>query len=110
MKLKTKMSLLLGMTFLSITPIMQTKAINVLTYEDIKCTETTEWKEYQKLTSKERENLIEPVHCEEMRSVSAKQKVVGAPLITNPEYVQMIIMEEIFQNSQLMTLLKATEI
>lgn len=85
MKLKTKMSLVLGMTVLSITPVMQTKAINVLTYEDIKCTETTEWKEYQKLTSKERENLIEPVHCEEMRSLSAKQKVVGAPLITNPE-------------------------
>ena len=47
MKIKTKMSLILGMTILSITPVIQAKAIDVLTYGDIKCTETKEWKEYK---------------------------------------------------------------
>ena len=49
MKLKTKMSLILGMTILSITPVIQAKAIDVLTYDDIMCIEKKEWKEYNNL-------------------------------------------------------------
>ncbi len=83
MKLKTKMSLVLGMTILSITPVMQAKAIDVLTYDDIKCTETKEWKEYKKLSVKDKKNIIPPIRCEEMKTKSSKIKTVGAPLITD---------------------------
>ena len=64
MKLKTKMSLILGMTILSITPVIQAKAIDVLTYGDIKCTETKEWKEYKKLSAKDRKGTVPPIQCE----------------------------------------------
>ena len=83
MKLKTKMSLVLGMTILSITPVMQAKAIDVLTYDDIKCTETKAWKEYKKLSAKDRKGIIPPIQCEEMKTKSSKIKTVGAPLITD---------------------------
>ena len=83
MKLKTKMSLILGMTILSITPVIQAKAIDVLTYDDIKCTETKAWKEYKKLSAKDRKGIIPPIQCEEMKTKSSKIKTVGAPLITD---------------------------
>ena len=83
MKLKTKMSLILGMTILSVTPVMQAKAIDVLTYDDIKCTETKAWKEYKKLSAKDRKGIIPPIQCEEMKTKSSKIKTVGAPLITD---------------------------
>ena len=83
MKLKTKMSLILGMTILSITPVMQAKAIDVLTYDDIKCTETKAWKEYKKLSAKDKKGVIPPIQCEEMKTKSSKIKTVGAPLITD---------------------------
>lgn len=83
MKLKTKMSLILGMTILSVTPVMQAKAIDVLTYDDIKCTETKAWKEYKKLSAKDRKGIIPPIQCEEMKTKSSKIKTLGAPLITD---------------------------
>lgn len=83
MKIKTKMSLILGMTILSITPVIQAKAIDVLTYDDIKCTETKAWKEYKKLSAKDRKGIIPPIQCEEMKTKSSKIKTVGAPLITD---------------------------
>lgn len=83
MKLKIKMSLILGMTILSVTPVMQAKAIDVLTYDDIKCTETKAWKEYKKLSAKDRKGIIPPIQCEEMKTKSSKIKTVGAPLITD---------------------------
>lgn len=83
MKIKTKMSLILGMTILSVTPVMQAKAIDVLTYDDIKCTETKAWKEYKKLSAKDRKGIIPPIQCEEMKTKSSKIKTVGAPLITD---------------------------
>ena len=83
MKLKTKMSLILGMTILSVTPVMQAKAIDVLTYDDIKCTETKAWKEYKKLSVKDRKGIIPPIQCEEMKTKSSNIKTVGAPLITD---------------------------
>ncbi|MGN1323152.1 MAG: C1 family peptidase [Bacilli bacterium] len=83
MKLKTKMSLILGMTILSVTPVMQAKAIDVLTYDDIKCTETKEWKEYKKLSAKDRKGTIPPIQCEEMKTKSSNIKTVGAPLIND---------------------------
>ena len=83
MKLKTKMSLVLGMTILSITPVIQAKAIDILTYDDIKCTETKAWKEYKKLSAKDRKGIIPPIQCEEMKTKSSKIKTVGAPLITD---------------------------
>ena len=83
MKLKTKMSLILGMTILSITPVIQAKAIDVLTYGDIKCTETKEWKEYKKLSAKARKGTVPPIQCEEMKTKSSNIKTVGAPLISN---------------------------
>ena len=81
MKIKTKMSLILGMTILSITPVIQAKAIDVLTYGDIKCTETKEWKEYKKLSAKARKGITPPIQCEEMKTKSSNIKTVGAPLI-----------------------------
>ena len=83
MKLKTKMSLILGMTILSITPVIQAKAIDVLTYDDIKCTETKAWKEYKKLSAKDRKGTVPPIQCEEMKTKSSNIKTVGAPLISN---------------------------
>ena len=83
MKIKTKMSLILGMTILSITPVIQAKAIDVLTYGDIKCTETKEWKEYKKLSAKARKGITPPIQCEEMKTKSSNIKTVGAPLISN---------------------------
>ena len=83
MKLKTKMSLILGMTILSITPVIQAKAIDVLTYGDIKCTETKAWKEYKKLSAKARKGITPPIQCEEMKTKSSNIKTVGAPLISN---------------------------
>ena len=83
MKIKTKMSLILGMTILSITPVIQAKAIDILTYDDIKCTETKAWKEYKKLSAKDRKGIIPPIQCEEMKTKSSKIKTVGAPLITD---------------------------
>ena len=76
MKLKTKMSLILGMTILSITPVIQAKAIDVLTYGDIKCTETKEWKEYKKLSAKARKGTVPPIQCEEMKTKSSNIKTV----------------------------------
>ena len=87
MKLKTKMSLILGMTILSVTPVMQAKAIDVLTYDDIKCTETKEWKEYKKLSAKDKKGIIPPIQCEEMKTKSSNIKTVGAPLISNASTV-----------------------
>ena len=87
MKLKTKMSLILGMTILSITPVIQAKAIDVLTYGDIKCTETKEWKEYKKLSAKARKGTVPPIQCEEMKTKSSNIKTVGAPLISNASTV-----------------------
>ena len=83
MKLKTKMSLILGMTILSVTPVMQAKAIDIITYDDIKCTETKAWKEYKKLSAKDKKGVIPPIQCEEMKTKSSKIKTVGAPLITD---------------------------
>ena len=83
MKLKTKMSLILGMTIVSVTPVMQAKAIDILTYDDIKCTETKAWKEYKKLSAKDKKGVIPPIQCEEMKTKSSKIKTVGAPLITD---------------------------
>ena len=83
MKLKTKMSLILGMTIVSVTPVMQAKAIDILTYDDIKCTETKAWKEYKKLSEKDKKGVIPPIQCEEMKTKSSKIKTVGAPLITD---------------------------
>ena len=87
MKLKTKMSLVLGMTILSITPVIQAKVIDVLTYGDIKCTETKEWKEYKKLSAKVRKGTIPPIQCEEMKTKSSNIKTVGAPLISYADSV-----------------------
>ena len=42
MKLKTKMSLVLGMIILSVTPVMQATALDIITSKDVKCTETGE--------------------------------------------------------------------
>lgn len=83
MKLKTKMSLILGMTILSVTPVMQAKAIDILTSKDIKCTQTKEWKEYQKLSKKDQKGVIPPIQCEEMKTSSSNIQVVGAPLISD---------------------------
>ena len=83
MTLKTKMSLILGMTILSVTPVMQAKAIDIITYDDIKCTETKAWKEYKKLSAKDKKGVIPPIQCEEMKTKSSKIKTVGAPLITD---------------------------
>ena len=83
MKLKTKMSLILGMTILSVTPVIQAKAIDIITYDDIKCTETKAWKEYKKLSAKDKKGVIPPIQCEEMKTKSSKIKTVGAPLITD---------------------------
>ena len=83
MKLKTKMSLILGMTILSVTPVMQAKAIDIITYDDIKCTETKAWKDYKKLSAKDTKGVIPPIQCEEMKTKSSKIKTVGAPLITD---------------------------
>lgn len=87
MKLKTKMSLILGMTLISIIPVMQTKAIDVLTDDNIKCTQTKEWKEYQKLTNKEKSKVIAPIKCEETKILSKNVQSVGSSLISNPETV-----------------------
>lgn len=85
MKLKTKMSLILGMTILSVTPVMQATALDIITSKDVKCTETKAWKDYQKLSEKDKKGIIPPVQCEETTKLSSNLKVKGVPLISNPE-------------------------